>query len=64
MKRNILAIDPGTLEIGYVVVDITDMKPIEFGKIKNEELIRKIETVQSIATIIEKMSSYGNPVGE
>ena len=37
----ILAIDPGSTESGYVLLDM-DLKPIEKGKIKNELLLEKI----------------------
>ena len=34
----ILAIDPGNIESAYCVIDKKTYKPIELGKIKNEEL--------------------------
>jgi hypothetical protein len=63
----ILAIDPGNIESGYVLVDKDTLEPLEIGKIKNEELMRKLEilTFKSIKHVaIEKIASYGMPVGE
>jgi len=61
----IIAIDPGNVESAYVIID-EDMKPFEFGKVKNEELIPIIDNadiigVQKVA--IEMIASYGMPVG-
>lgn len=61
----ILAIDPGSTESGYAVLDEV-LRPIEFGKIKNEELLNKIgngcfEECQDIA--IEMVACYGMAVG-
>lgn len=61
----ILAIDPGNIESGYVVIDET-LRPIESGKIENEELLNKcgngsFSDCNNIA--IEMVASYGMAVG-
>lgn len=62
----ILAIDPGNIESGYALLD-DNLKPIEKGKIPNEELRFKLQQdmfkgeVTDIA--IEMIASYGMPVG-
>lgn len=68
----ILAIDPGNVESGYVVLREKDLKPLEFGKVKNEKLLDDIqmdrferlsvdESINHVA--IEMIASYGMPVG-
>ena len=37
----ILAIDPGTFESAFVRMD-GDYRPVSFGKIPNEELLRRL----------------------
>lgn len=61
----ILGIDPGNVESAYVITD-ENLKPLEFGKIYNEELLDNIyggdfDKCDSIT--IEKMASYGMGVG-
>lgn len=61
----ILAIDPGSTESAYVVLD-ENLKPKEFAKIKNELLMTYIyngnfNEISSIA--IEMIASYGMAVG-
>jgi hypothetical protein len=67
----ILAIDPGNIESGYVVLD-KDLKPIEKGKVQNEILLKDIvddrfwyntpeDEEEHIA--IEMIASYGMAVG-
>ena len=69
----ILAIDPGNVESAYVVMGV-DYKPLEFGKVLNEEMISKINQVRvihfesginggQIRLVIEMVASYGMPVG-
>ena len=65
----ILAIDPGNIESGYAIIEIPDFKLIEFGKVKNEELLADIEdrfvydtTIDAVA--IEMVASYGMAVGK
>lgn len=61
----IFAIDPGNIESGYVYLD-ENLKPIRFGKIKNELLLSAIYDhqldTQHIA--IEMIASYGMAVGK
>lgn len=62
-----LGIDPGNEQSGYVIVD-EDLKPIEFGKVYNEELLRKLYKIkQDIDFIaIEMIGHYGTgmPAGK
>ena len=60
----ILAIDPGTMESAFCLMD--DYKPVKFGKIKNAELLNGIvrgHEYDAGAVIIEKVESYGLAVG-
>lgn len=63
----ILAIDPGNIESAYCVIEEETYKPIEFGKINNEDLIIKIdfliEKYDIFAVVIEMIASYGMAVG-
>ena len=65
----ILAIDPGNIESGYAVIEMPDFRLLEFGKVKNEELLEDIEerfiydgSIDVIA--IEMVASYGMAVGK
>lgn len=64
----ILGIDPGNIESAYVLLD-ENLKPIEFGKIKNEELKEKLiffnmdSVFQNYECAIEMIASYGMSVG-
>lgn len=67
----LLAIDPGNEESGFALVAEEDLKPLDKGKINNEQLLQKIKTksfqnfnsegINHIA--IEMVASYGMPVG-
>ena len=58
----ILAIDPGTTESGWVVVD-NNLKPLSFGKTENEKLKKYLDEVSVSNIVIERVSSYGSRVG-
>ena len=61
----ILAIDPGTTESGYCLME--GYKPVKFGKIKNAELLKGIirgHDFDADQVIIEMIASYGSSVGE
>ncbi len=61
----ILAIDPGTTESAYVILD-ENLKPIDFGKIDNDKLRGKIRwgNFELSAVAIEMIASYGKAVGQ
>lgn len=63
----ILSIDPGNVESAYVLMD-KNLKPVEFGKIPNEEMLSTVNTYNVLQTVddfaIEMVASYGMPVGE
>ena len=58
---SILAIDPGTRESGYVVIDTATFQPVEFAKSRNHDLVRRlgrlVNQVDHIA--IEQIGHYG-----
>ena len=60
---NILAIDPGSIESAYVLMD-EHYKPIQFGKIGNENMFEIIEETMPDKVVIEMVASYGMAVGE
>ena len=41
-KCPIIAIDPGNRQSAYCVIDCNTLKPLEFGKVDNEELRNKL----------------------
>ena len=64
MKNNyILAIDAGNVESGYCLIEKGTYKPIEFGKISNEQMLMKVIELKYDKLILEMVASYGMPVG-
>jgi len=62
---NILAIDPGPAESGYVLWNPVEQKPVEFGKWANDDLIKIIDSVADPYILaIEKPANMGNYVGD
>lgn len=59
----ILAIDPGNVESAYVYID-EDLKPVRFGKEKNEEVLKHLYNIEYETAVIEMVASYGMPVGK
>jgi hypothetical protein len=62
----LLAIDPGNTESAYVVIEQTDRRPVDFGKLPNDELLALLingfaHPVR--ASVIEMVASYGMAVG-
>lgn len=61
----VLAIDPGNVESGWVIIDADTRKPLEFGKSSNGTLRESIlfagDEIDHAA--IEMVASYGMPVG-
>jgi hypothetical protein len=61
----ILAIDPGNIESAYCLIDRETYKPIEFAKVKNEELIEYMQNISRKPELaIEMIASYGMAVGK
>ena len=77
MARYILAIDPGNIESAFVIIDAETLRPLHFGKMENEAVIKRsayfvgllyqlaIASAQpfSCEFAIEMIASYGMPVG-
>lgn len=63
MKR-ILAIDAGTEQSGYCIMEYETYKPLLFGKIDNEELLQIVIEGCYDALVYEEFQSYGMPVGK
>ena len=59
----ILSIDAGNVESAYCLIDKETYKPIEFGKISNEQILMKIIELKYNNLILEMIASYGMPVG-
>jgi hypothetical protein len=70
MKEFILAIDPGTIESAYCIIEKKTLKPIKFEKILNEDLKEKLfsdkfyQDYNVEECYIEMIASYGMPVGK
>ena len=64
MVSIILAIDPGSTESAYCLIEEETYKPIEFGKIDNTLLLIKLGELKYDKLIIEMIASYGMAVGQ
>lgn len=64
MKKTILAIDPGTYESGWIIID-QDYNIKDFGVSYNHELLKWWNIFAKIDEIvIEMFAAYGMPVGK
>lgn len=60
----LLAIDPGTRESAFCVIDVDTRTPLRFGKQENTTLIWSMYTAPNPDTaVIEMVASYGMAVG-
>ena len=59
----ILAIDVGTTETGYCLMDKNTYKPLKFGKIDNNELLKIVKEEEYNELVYEEFQSYGMPIG-
>lgn len=61
----LLAIDPGSTESGWVLIDVDTRQTIEFGKTANRELLDLIEwrLGEAGTVVVEMVASYGMAVG-
>lgn len=62
----VLAIDPGTVESAYVLIE-DDRRPTQFGKVPNTDLLTELNRFDAInkpdLAAIEMVASYGMAVG-
>lgn len=61
----IIAIDPGSIQSAFAIIDSDTRRPVAFAKTMNEALLESIEhgTFAYDAVYIEMVASYGMPVG-
>ena len=63
----VFSIDPGNAQSGWCIIDGETMKPQDFGKTDNNELLdsfeRLIRVHQADVVVIEMVACYGMPVG-
>ena len=60
----ILAIDAGTTESGYVIMRTEPFQLLKVGKIPNDDLLNIVKTEDYEKLIYEEFQSFGMPVGE
>ena len=70
----IIAIDPGNIESAYVLIDADTYKPVEFDKVKNEDvkvflketIAKEMANGNNIDVAIEMIGHYGSgmPAGK
>jgi hypothetical protein len=63
----ILAIDPGSTESGWVVIDAYTRQPLRFGKTTNDLLLAELRRGEILSDVrhvaVERIASYGMAVG-
>lgn len=63
----VFAIDPGTRQSAYCIIDATTLRPLDFGIKQNEQLrkyIREVRFAEEDVAVIEMLQSYGNLIGK
>ena len=63
----LLAIDPGNIESGWVLVEVQDRdikRVLDKGKFENDKVLTLIRTENFDSLAIEMIASYGMPVGK
>ena len=63
-EMKILALDVGTTESGFCLMDEQTYFPYRFGKIANEDLIDIVKTEDYTKLAIEAFASYGMAIGQ
>lgn len=61
----LLAIDPGSAESGWVIIDARNRRPLDHGKLQNRDLLSDLRThaIGNMPAVIEMVASYGMSVG-
>lgn len=60
----LLALDVGTVESGYCIVECDTYKPVQFGKVSNIELIEIVRNGDYQVCAYEQFKSYGMAIGD
>lgn len=62
--RRIIAIDPGTTQSAFCIIESDDMRPKLFGKYSNPYVLAALNGMQTAQiAVIERLACYGMPVG-
>jgi len=59
----ILAIDPGTVESGFVLFNSETRQVVDTGVLENEELLGMSAWVDADILVVEMVANYGMPTG-
>lgn len=64
----VFAIDPGNVQSAYCIVDGDTLRPLQFGKVLNDDLLGMVRafdipTESPELVVIERVASYGMAVG-
>jgi hypothetical protein len=62
-NKVLMAIDPGTTQSAFVVVNIDDYRILDKGKVDNTKMLDIVKTGYYDEMCIEWIASYGMPVG-
>ena len=60
----ILSLDVGTYESAYCLINIETCKPLKFGKINNNELLKIVKNENYAQLVYEEFQSYGMAIGQ
>jgi hypothetical protein len=60
----ILAIDPGTTESGYALIEYATARPVMADKVPNEKMLQVLYSADYDLLVIEMVASYGMAVGQ
>lgn len=60
----VLAIDVGTTETGACLIEYPSYRPVDFGKLDNEELMNIVGNGNYDILVYEEFQCYGMPIGQ
>lgn len=63
MLNRIIALDVGTTESAYCIINKKTYTPLLFGKILNEDLLNIVKSEKYDTFVYEEFQSYGMPIG-
>lgn len=60
----VLALDVGTTETGACLIEYPSYRPVDFGKLDNEELMNIVGNGNYDILVYEEFQCYGMPIGQ